>query len=110
MTAGLEVRLGWPSTLADHLRLHVKIFVLYTLARLGIFGAVFGAIWLVVYRQVEWNSVNFLYTALIAMVVSAVIAMLALRRLRDKLAAQIAERSTKAKDAFDARRSAEDSD
>ncbi len=88
----------------------MKIFVLYTLARLGIFAAVFGAIWLVGYRQVEWNSINILYTALIAMVASAVISMLALRRLRDKLAAHIAERSTKAKDAFEARRGVEDSD
>jgi len=88
----------------------VKIFVVYTLARAGIFVAVFGVMWLVLYRQVEWNSVNILYTALIAMVVSAVIAMLVLRRLRDKLATQIAERSAKAKDSFDARRAAEDSD
>lgn len=88
----------------------MKIFALYTLARAGIFLAVFAAIWLVAYRQVEWNSVSILYTAAIAMVISAIIAVIALRSLRDKLAAQIAERSTRAKDAFATRRAAEDVD
>lgn len=97
-------------SLVDHLGLRVKIFVVYTLARAGIFLAVFAVMWLLLYRQVHWSSVSILYTALIAMVISAVIAMTALRPLRDKLAAQIAERSAKAKDSFDARRAAEDSD
>ncbi|MEJ7743676.1 MAG: DUF4229 domain-containing protein [Nocardioidaceae bacterium] len=88
----------------------MKIFVLYTLARAGIFCAVFGVIWLVAYRQVEWNSVSILYTAAIAMVISAIIAVVALRSLRDQLAAQIAERSARAKKAFGDRRAAEDAD
>ncbi len=88
----------------------MKIFVLYTVARAGMFTAVFGLIWLFLYRQVEWNSVSILYTALIAMVVSAVIAMLTLRSLRNRLAAQIAEQASTAKDSFEARRAAEDSE
>ncbi|MBA3264744.1 MAG: DUF4229 domain-containing protein [Nocardioidaceae bacterium] len=87
----------------------MKILFVYTLARAAIFAAVFGLLWVILYRQVEWNSVSVLYTALIAMVISAVIAMLALRSLRDKLALEIAERSARTKHAFEARRAAEDS-
>ncbi len=86
----------------------MKILFVYTLARAAIFAAVFGLLWVILYRQVEWNSVSILYTALIAMVISAVIAMLALRSLRDKLALEIAERSARTKRAFEARRAAED--
>jgi hypothetical protein len=86
----------------------LKFFALYTLARMLLFGAVFGIIWLIVGNSVEWNAVNGLYTALIAMVISSLISFVALRSLRDKVALQLAGRVQRAKTSFESRRSAED--
>lgn len=71
----------------------MKAFVVYTLARLGLFLAVYGLIWLFLFRNVQWNAVSALYTALIAVVVSSLLALVALRRQRAALAAQLAKRS-----------------
>lgn len=86
----------------------MKVFVLYTLARLALFAIVFGLIWLVVGRSVEWNAVNGLYTALIALIISSLLAFVMLRNLRDRVALQLATRVGRAKATFDSRRSAED--
>jgi hypothetical protein len=88
----------------------VKTFALYTLARLGLFGAVFGVIWLAFGRNLEWNALTGLYTALIAMIISSLIAFAVLKQLRAALAAELEQRATKVKAAFDAKRSAEDDD
>lgn len=66
--------------------------VVYTLARLGLFVAAYGLIWLALFRTVTWDSASALYTALIAMVVSSLVAFVVLRRLRAALAAEIAQR------------------
>ena len=71
----------------------MRNFVVYTLARLGLFVAVYGVIWLALFRSVSWDSVSALYTALLAMVVSSLLAFVMLRRQRQALAADIAERS-----------------
>lgn len=71
----------------------MKPFVVYTLARLGLFLAVYGVVWLVLFRTVGWNAVSALYTALIAVVLSSLLALVVLRRQRATLAAQLAERS-----------------
>lgn len=71
----------------------MRSFVVYTLARLGLFVAVYAAIWLAIGRSVRWDSVSGLYTALIAMVVSSLIALATLRRLRNRLAADVAARA-----------------
>ncbi len=64
----------------------VKPFVLYTLARVVLFAASFGLVWLVFGHWIEWGAVSALYTAIIAMVVSSIVALLVLglaaRRLR----------------------------
>jgi uncharacterized membrane protein len=88
----------------------VKIFAAYTLARVGLFGAVYGAIWLVFGRSIEWNAISGLYTALFAMIISSLIAFAVLKSLRADLAAEVERRATRAKAAFDAKRSAEDDD
>jgi len=88
----------------------VRIFAVYTLARLGLFAGVYGLIWLALGRTIEWNAVSALYTALIAMAVSSVVALTALRSLRGRLAEQVAERAERAKAAYEARKSAEDHD
>ncbi len=71
----------------------MKTFVVYTLARLGLFVAVYGVVWLGLFRTVGWNAVTALYTALIAVVVSSLLALVVLRRQRAALAAELAERS-----------------
>ena len=68
----------------------MRNFVVYTLARLGLFLAVYGLIWLALFRSVSWDSVSALYTALLAMVVSSLLAFVMLRRQRQALAADIA--------------------
>ncbi len=88
----------------------MRIFLLYTLARAALFAAAFGLIWLVFGRWLEWGAVSALYTAIIAMVVSSVVALLVLGSLRDEFAAQVAQRADRAKAAYDARRAAEDAD
>jgi uncharacterized protein DUF4229 len=88
----------------------VKPFLLYTLARVALFAAAFGLVWLVFGRWIEWGAVSALYTAIIAMVVSSVVALLVLGSLRDEFAVQVSQRADRAKAAFEARRAAEDND
>lgn len=88
----------------------MKVFAVYTLARLGLFLAVYGLIWLVFGHWIAWNSLSALYTAIIAMVISSLVAFATLSSLRDRLAVQVEQRAHRAKVAFDARRSAEDDD
>lgn len=82
----------------------MRTFVFYTLARLGLFVLVYGAIWLALFRTVAWNSASALYTALIAMVGSSLLAFVVLRRLRAAFAAEIAQRSQRSRTAYDTRR------
>jgi len=86
----------------------VKVFALYTTARVMLFLAVYGLLWLIFGRWLEWDAVTGLWTALIAMMVSSVVALVILRPLRDRLALEIAVRADRAKKAFDARQRAED--
>lgn len=88
----------------------VKIFAVYTLARAGLFLACYGVIWLVFGRWIEWTTVGALYTALIAMAISSVIALVSLRSLRADLSEQVAVRAERVKSAYDARAAAEDED
>jgi H+/Cl- antiporter ClcA len=88
----------------------VKEFALYTLARLGLFAGAYGLIWLVFGHWIDWTALSALYTAIIAMVVSSLIAFATLKSLRENLAAHVERRATRAKEAFDARRSSEDDD
>jgi Protein of unknown function (DUF4229) len=71
----------------------MRSFVVYTAARLGLFLGVYSLVWLAIGRSVAWDSVSALYTALIAMVVSSLIALVALRGLRARLAADVAARA-----------------
>jgi hypothetical protein len=88
----------------------MKVFALYTLARLGLFCAAYGLIWLVFFQWIEWDALSAFYTAIIALVLSAIASFLLLGRLRDALAVQVQERAARARAAFEARRSAEDDD
>lgn len=86
----------------------MKIFALYTFARAGLFLACYGVIWLTFGQWIEWNALSGLWTALIAMLLSSGIALVALRSMRADLSAAVAERADRAKAAFDARNRAED--
>lgn len=86
----------------------VRPFLLYTFARLVLFACAFGMVWLAFGRWLEWSAISALYTAIIAMVVSSVVALLVLGSLRDELAAHVSERADRAKAAYEARRAAED--
>ena len=88
----------------------MKIFALYTLARLVLFLAVYGLVWLIFGQWVEWTSITALGTALMAMVISSAVALVALRRLRGDLAVEVAARTDRAKAAYEARQRAEDDD
>lgn len=71
----------------------MKTFLVYTLARLGLFLGVYGVLWLGLSQTVAWDSISGLYTALIAWLVSSLLAVIALRRQRSALAAEIAARN-----------------
>ena len=88
----------------------MRTFVLYTLARVGLFAAAYGAIWLVFGREIGWNSATALYTAIVALAVSAVASFVLLRSLRERLAVEVERRAARARAAFEASRSGEDLD
>ncbi|MBA3233650.1 MAG: DUF4229 domain-containing protein [Propionibacteriales bacterium] len=87
----------------------MKILALYTAARLLVFAAAYALIWGVFGRWLEeFNSVTALWTALIALVVSSVISLIALRPMRERLAIQVEARARRVKTAFDEHKRAED--
>lgn len=86
----------------------MRIFAVYTLARAGLFAAAYGVIWLIFGRWIDWTTVSALYTALLAMAISSVVALIALRSLRASFAEQVALRADRAKATYAARLAAED--
>lgn len=84
------------------------MFALYTAARLVLFAAAFGLIWLVFGHWLSWDATSALYTAIIALVVSSVVALFALQGLRGRFAEDVSQRADRMRDAFEARRAAED--
>lgn len=88
----------------------VKPFVKYTLARMGLFVITFGLIWLAGFSFFEWNSINVLWTMLIALAISALAGIVLLRRLREELAANVQQRAERMSERFEESRSAEDVD
>lgn len=88
----------------------MKVFALYTLARLGLFVAAYGLVWLIFGHWIDWNALSALYIAIIAMVASSLASFVALKDLRARLAAHVEQRAVRAKQAYDSRRSAEDDD
>ena len=67
------------------------ILLRYTLARLALFAAAFGLVWLVGGTWLVWDLVSVLWTALVALAVSAIASFVLLRGLRDELAERFAE-------------------
>ncbi len=73
----------------------MKYFVLYTLARVGLFVAAFLLIWLLIFSWVSWSTVSLLWTVLIAAVLSSIASIFVLRRPRERFAVVIEERATR---------------
>lgn len=88
----------------------MKPFALYTAARLVLFAATWGLVWLVASIWLEWSSVTALWTALIAMAISALASFVLLRDLRQRLAQRVDERAVRMQQAYDAAKRKEDAD
>ncbi|GAA2299542.1 MULTISPECIES: DUF4229 domain-containing protein [Streptomyces] len=83
----------------------------YTLMRLGIFVGSFLAIWALVYFRVlpsGLGSSNLFWVMLLALVVSAPLSWVVLRKQRDALAVEVAEKVDRAKERLAANQSQED--
>ncbi|KAA1397194.1 DUF4229 domain-containing protein [Aeromicrobium ginsengisoli] len=88
----------------------MKAFWTYTLARLAVFGATFGVVWLIASIWVEWGNLTSLLVLLISLVLSSVISIFALAGLRDKLAQNVQERAARMTQRIEESRHAEDVD
>jgi len=86
----------------------VKPFVLYTLARLLLFLVAWALVSAVTSIWVEWSMVTALWTALIAMAISAVASLVLLRGLRDRFALQVQDRAHRIQQRYDAAKRKED--
>jgi uncharacterized protein DUF4229 len=83
----------------------------YTLMRLGIFAGCFLAVWGAVYAGVfprGFGDSNFLWVLLLALVLSAPISWVALRKERDRASVQIVQKVDRMKSNLEASRNQED--
>ena len=88
----------------------MKPFVTYALARFGLFLAAFGLVWLVGFNWLSWTSLTVLWTMLIALALSAVVGVVVLRGLRERLAVNVQSRAERMSKRFEESRGAEDVD
>lgn len=88
----------------------MKSFLLYTAARIGLFALVWVVVATVASYWLDWDMVTALWTALVAMAISAVLSLVLLRPLRDQLAASVQDRATRARQNIERSRSQEDDD
>lgn len=83
----------------------------YTLMRLGIFAGCFLALWGLVYAGVLPRGLgdsNLLWVLVLALVVSAPLSFVLLRKVRDEASAEVVAKVERAKGRLDANRSQED--
>lgn len=85
----------------------MKAFWKYTLARLGLFAVVFAAIWAAT-NAVRPQPVPFILIA--AFILSGVISIFALRRMREEVATQLSTRPGRTTRGVQANRDADDLD
>lgn len=88
----------------------MKVFWLYTFARLGVFLSCYLATWLV--ATIWFESLMFLnlWVLLIALIVSSIISVIALAPLRGRLASALEHRATSINQRIEESRRAEDVD
>jgi membrane protein implicated in regulation of membrane protease activity len=86
--------------------------LLYTLARLGLFLACWALVWAVAapVAGYRWTESTALLTALIALVISSVLSLLLLARLRDAVARHVQARAERVSAALAESRAKEDVD
>ncbi|WP_055600343.1 DUF4229 domain-containing protein [Streptomyces aureus] len=83
----------------------------YTLMRLGIFAGCFLALWGLVYIEVLPRGLgdsNLLWVLVLAIVISAPLSFVLLRKVRDEASAEVVAKVDRAKDRLAANRSLED--
>jgi membrane protein implicated in regulation of membrane protease activity len=88
----------------------MKAFWMYTLARLGVFLATWAVLWGISRLVFADSTVLDLWVLLVALIVSSVISILALRTLRDRVAIKLQERAQSLNDRIEESRRAEDVD
>jgi len=88
----------------------VRSFLLYTVARFGLFVGTFGLIWLIVGWFLPWTSRNIVWTGVLAVLLSAVASIYLLRGLRDDLARSARSRAEQVTDRLERARRKEDVD
>lgn len=88
----------------------MKPFLAYTAARLGLFVVAYGLIWLVMSFWLEFSTITNLWVMIMALVLSSVVSIFTLGRLRDKLAANVHARASRMTKRIEESRSAEDVD
>jgi Protein of unknown function (DUF4229) len=88
----------------------VKEFVVYTLARIGVFVASYAVIAGIYLLVTGGDSLPLLWPLLLAAVVSAVASFYLLRGQRERFAASVQRRAEAASARLEARRSSEDAD
>lgn len=80
----------------------------YTLARLGLFVLAFALVWAVGGAWLVWDETTVLWTALLALGLSAVASFVLLGRLRGEMAERVQQRAQRVARAIDESRRAED--
>ncbi len=88
----------------------MKAFLTYTAARLAVFAATFGVVWLVAAAFFERSTNLDLLVLLVALILSSVISIFVLADLRNKLALNVQERATRMTERLEESRRAEDID
>jgi hypothetical protein len=88
----------------------VKEFLVYTLARLGLFGASYAIVIGVYLLVTGGDPVPLLWPLLLAAVVSSIASVYLLRQFRDRFAAVIDRRARAAASRFEEARAKEDTD
>lgn len=82
----------------------------YTLARLGLFIIAYALTWAVAQFWLEWGTVTNLWVTLIALAVSAVVAIFTLGGMRNKVAERVQTRADRLSQRLEESRRAEDVD
>ena len=88
----------------------MKAFWTYTLARLGVFLVTWAVLWGISRLVFDPSTVVDLWVLLLALIVSSIISILTLRRLRDQVAVKLQERAQALNDRIEESRRAEDVD
>jgi hypothetical protein len=86
----------------------VKEFAVYTLSRIGLFVAAYALVAGVYLLATGASSVPIIWPFVVAVLISAVASLFLLRGQRERFAAAVQRRATKATKRFDAARAKED--